>query len=67
MSGSVTVSMIVSEYGEPLDPKIEESGGAILDQAVLDAVEGWHFEPARKDGVKVRVRWTVRQKFTFSK
>jgi serine/threonine-protein kinase len=67
LTGTVTVSMIVSEHGEPLDPTIEESGGDVLDQAVLDAVKGWHFEPARKDGVKVRVRWTVRQKFTFSR
>ncbi len=66
-TGTVTVSMIVSEHGEPLEPTIEESAGVILDQAVLDAVKGWHFEPARRNGVKVRVRWTVRQKFTFSK
>ena len=67
LTGTVTVSMIVSEHGEPLNPTIEASGGEVLDQAVLDAVKGWHFEPARKDGVKVRVRWTVRQKFIFSK
>jgi protein TonB len=67
LTGTVTVSMIVSEHGEPLEPTIEESGGPILDKAVLDAVKGWHFEPARKNGVRVRVRWTVRQKFTHSK
>ncbi len=55
--------MIITEEGEPIDVTIVESAGAILDAAVLDAIEGWRFEPATKDGVKVRVRWVIRQTF----
>ena len=62
-AGTVTVRMIITEEGEPIDVTIVESAGAILDAAVLDAIEGWRFEPATKDGVKVRVRWVIRQTF----
>ena len=40
-----------------------ESAGPILDEAVLKAVRTWRFEPARKDGVRVKVRWQVRQTY----
>jgi serine/threonine protein kinase len=33
------------------------------DKAVLEAVRDWRFEPARKDGVKVRVPWSIRHTF----
>ena len=59
--------MIVTEDGEPLDLAVVESAGDILDQAVLDAVGEWRFEPALKDGVKVRVPWTIRQTFRLSR
>ena len=63
LGGSVTVSMIITEEGEPIEVTIVESAGAILDAAVLEAIQDWRFEPAVKDGVKVRVRWVVRQTF----
>ena len=66
-AGAVTVSMIITEDGEPLEPTIVESAGDVLDQAVLDAIREWRFEPARKDGVRVRVPWTVRQTFRLSR
>jgi serine/threonine-protein kinase len=61
--GSVTVSMIVDETGAPTELRVVESAGAVLDQAVLDAVRRWRFEPARKDGVPVKVRWSARQTY----
>ena len=67
LAGTVTVSMVVSETGEVLEPRVVESAGDVLDQAVLDAVATWRFEPARKDDEAVRVRWTVRQTFRFSR
>lgn len=67
LAGTVSVSMIVSETGEVLEPRVVESAGEILDQAVLDAIESWRFEPARKGDEAVRVRWTVRQTFRFSR
>ena len=62
----MTVSMIVTEEGEPIDITIVESAGDILDDAVVRAIEEWRFEPATKDGVKVRVRWVVRQTFKIN-
>jgi len=57
--------MIVTETGEPIDLRIVESAGEVLDQAVLSALGRWRFEPASKDGVKVRVRWQARHSFVF--
>jgi TonB family protein len=64
IEGSVTVTMIVTETGEATDLTVTESAGDVLDEAVLEAIRGWRFEPARKAGVKVKVRWTVRHTFT---
>jgi TonB family protein len=63
MVGAVFVDLIVTETGEPADLRIIQSAGEILDSAVLEAVKGWRFVPAEKDGVKVRVHWTVIQRF----
>lgn len=61
--GTVAVAMIVDENGLPTELTVVESAGAVLDAAVLDAVAGWRFSPAQKDGVRVKVRWTVRQTY----
>jgi len=61
--GTVAVAMIVDETGVPTELAVVESAGPVLDKAVLDAVRGWRFEPATKDGVKVKVRWTARQTY----
>ncbi|HKC12020.1 MAG TPA: TonB family protein, partial [Vicinamibacteria bacterium] len=63
LRGSVLVEMIVTEKGEPTEIHVLESTAALLDEAVVESVRKWHFEPARKDGVKVRVRWQYRQTF----
>jgi TonB family protein len=63
LRGSVLVEMIVTEKGEPAEIHVLESTAALLDEAVVEAVRKWRFEPARKDGVKVRVRWQYRQTF----
>jgi TonB family protein len=61
--GTVTVEMIITEGGHPVDLQVVESAGTILDQAVLEALWAWRFQPAEKDGVRVRVRWRVSQIF----
>ncbi len=63
LEGAVTIDMIVLETGEVAKIHVVESAGEILDQAVLQAVQSWRFEPARKQGVKVRVHWPYRQRF----
>ena len=65
--GTVTVSMIVTETGEPVDLRILASAGRILDDAALQAVRTWRFEPARKDGVRVRVRWVASHRFVLER
>ena len=64
MSGSVLVDMIVTERGLPEQIRVLESAGAVLDQTVTSAVSTWRFEPAVRDGVKVRVRWQYRHTFS---
>jgi TonB family protein len=59
------ISLVVDEKGEPGDLVVKRSAGALLDEAARSAVRSWRFEPARKDGVKVRVRWTVTQRFVL--
>ena len=59
----MTVAFIVTEEGVPTELRIVESAGEILDSAVFDAVAEWRYEPAEKDGARVRVQLMVRQTF----
>jgi TonB family protein len=63
VSGIVTVSMVISETGIPQELQVIESGGPLLDQAVLKAVSEWRFEPASRDSRPVRLRYRMRQHF----
>ena len=61
--GKVTVEFTVDENGRPQDLKVIESAGEILNAAVVDAIKGWLFTPARKNGIPVKVRWQWTQTF----
>ncbi len=61
MSGTVVVDILVDEKGAPTQVDVIESAGKVLDDAVVKAVKGWRFEPATKDGVRVKTRWRFRQ------
>ncbi len=63
VSGIVTVSMVISETGVPEELQVVESGGPLLDEAVLKAVSDWRFEPASREGRPVRLRYRMRQHF----
>ena len=63
LQGSVTAELIVTESGAVADPRIVESAGEVLDEAFLKAVRSWRYDPAEKNGVKVRVRIRERQTF----
>jgi TonB family protein len=63
LEGSPVVEVWVSETGDVIDVAIAESAGAILDGALLEAVAGWRFTPARLHGVPVSVRITVQHLF----
>jgi serine/threonine-protein kinase len=63
--GTVTADLLISETGEVLHARIAESAGPVLDQALLDAVSNWHYQPATKNGVEVRVWIRVSHAFTL--
>ncbi len=63
VTGTVVVSMVISEAGVPEQLAVVESGGPLLDEAVVEAVSIWRFAPASRDGDPVRVRYLVRQQF----
>ena len=62
-SVSVTVSFVIDEQGAVGDVKVLESGGKILDEAVVSTVQKWKYTPAVKKGIKVKARHTVKQTF----
>ena len=55
--------MIVDERGVPHDVRLLRGASALLDEAVIEAVYKFRYEPAVKDGVRVRSRHTYSQKF----
>jgi TonB family protein len=63
LQGIVEVEMIVDEKGVPHDVRILHGASALLDEAVIEAVYKFRFDPAVKDGVKVKARHTYSQKF----
>ena len=63
LRGTVTVEMIVDEKGVPRDPHILQSAGAVLDEAVIEAVYKLRYEPAVEHDVRVKVRQTYSQTF----
>jgi protein TonB len=59
IEGRVRVRVLVGENGRPQEVTIGESSGeSALDQAALEAVRDWRFEPAKRNGVPVRA-WAV--------
>ena len=63
-SASVSVQFVVTESGEVQDPKVTESSGRPqVDESVLKAVRTFRYNPAQKQGMKVKVRVTFKQTF----
>ncbi len=62
-SVSASVSYVVTESGEVTDLRVVESGGKIVDDAVMSAIREWKYSPAAKKGVNVKVRITFKQTF----
>lgn len=59
IEGTVRVRVLVGEDGRVQEVTIGKSSGeAALDEAALEAVRHWRFEPAKSDGVPVRA-WAV--------
>jgi TonB family protein len=62
-SVSVSVSFVVTEKGDVEDVKVLESAGRIVDDAVVAAFRSWKYEPAVKQGQKVKVKVNWKQTF----
>jgi TonB family protein len=60
---SVLVRFVVTETGEVQDVSVAESGGKAVDDVVISAIRGWKFQPATKQGTRVKVRVTFKQTF----
>jgi len=59
IEGTVRVKVLVGEDGRPQEVTIGKSSGeSALDEAAMDAVRTWRFEPARRNGVPVRA-WAI--------
>jgi TonB family protein len=64
ITGSVLMHVIVDEKGKPTVSDIMEPAGFGLEQAAIDAVQQWEYEPARSNGTPVKVYFRVRINFS---
>jgi len=60
---SVLVRFVVTESGDVQDLSVLESGGRALDEVVVAAIRGWRFQPATRQGTRVKVNMTFKQTF----
>jgi protein TonB len=59
IEGTVRVRVLVGENGRVQEATVGKSSGeAALDDAALEAVRDWRFEPAKRNGVPVRA-WAI--------
>ena len=65
--GRVTIEFVLTEEGVPTELVVLESAGAILDDAVLDSLRKWRYEPAKRNNEPVRVKMRVRQRFRLGR
>ena len=61
--GTVVLSLVVDDKGQPQQIKVAKSLGLGLDQKAIEAVEKWRFEPGKKDGKAVAVYATIEVNF----
>ena len=57
--GTVVLQAIVDTDGKPKYLKVVKSLGHGLDEKAVEAVQGWQFSPAMKDGKPVKVRLLI--------
>ncbi|MEO6575623.1 MAG: energy transducer TonB, partial [Polyangiaceae bacterium] len=61
VEADVALELVLDSTGHVADAKVTRSAGYGLDRSALDAIRGYRFSPAQKDGrpVRVRMHWTV--------
>ena len=55
----MTLTLVVNSEGVPARIRIASPLGCGLDAKAVQAVQGWKFEPAKKDGQPVNVEIAV--------
>jgi TonB family protein len=65
IQGNVVLEIVIDEKGLPLDITVLSPLGFGLDEKAIQAVQGWRFKPAEKDGVPVRVLAHINVRFRF--
>jgi len=60
---SVVVRFVVTGTGEVEDVSVVESAGKVVDDVVVAAVRTWKYQPATKQGVRVKVLVMFKQTF----
>jgi TonB family protein len=63
IQGVVIMSLIVTQEGRGVDPKVVRSLTPGLDKQALKALERWKFEPAMQDGKPCPMKLTVEMSF----
>ena len=63
VNGAVVIGLVVSSKGEPREIKVITSIEKDIDQAAVEAVQQWRFDPAKKDGKAVAVRISIEIRF----
>ncbi|MBI5381332.1 MAG: energy transducer TonB [Opitutae bacterium] len=62
-TGLVAVVCVIDEDGKVMQADVSKSTNGELDKSALEAVKGWSFKPAKKDGKAVKVRITIPMRF----
>ncbi len=65
LEGTVRMEVLVSETGKVLDVRVIQSVDPLLDQAAAASAKEWIFEPAKKQGVPVKVWFPVSMSFVM--
>jgi protein TonB len=55
LEGTVQLNMLISETGHVIDVRVLKSAHPLLDEAAVSTVKEWVYEPAKKQGVPVKV------------
>jgi TonB family protein len=67
IEGIVILEATTDEYGRVVDVKVVKSVDPTLDQAALDAVKQWVYEPKVIDGKRRGITFTATVRFTLDK
>ena len=63
ISGTVLIGLVITSKGEPKEVHVVRSLEKDVDEAAVEAVRQWHFDPATKDGKPVAVKIDVEIRF----